>query len=93
MIVGTMLLDLFLPGASSLKEKRMILKSYKAKIRNQFNVSVAEVGFHDKWQRSTIGIAVVANERRFIDEVLSSVSRFIERDGRVEITREEIAIL
>lgn len=93
MLVGTMLLDLFLPAAASLKDKRMILKSFKAKIRNQFNVSVAEVGFQDKWQRSTLGIAVVANERRFIDEMLSSISRFIERDGRVEITREEIAIL
>ena len=93
MLVGTMLLDLFLPAAASLKDKRMILKSFKAKIRNQFNVSVAEVGFQDKWQRSTLGIAVVANERRFIDEMLSSVSRFIERDSRIEITREEIAIL
>ena len=92
MILGTMELDLFLPGAASLKDKRMILKSYKAKIRNQFNVSVAEVGYQDKWQRSALAIAVVANERRFVDEVLSSVSNFIEKDGRVEITRQEIEI-
>jgi len=62
MIVGLLTLDLHFPESNSLKDKRWVLRSIKDRIRNKFNVSVAEVGANELWQRSVIGIACVANE-------------------------------
>ena len=85
MFVGISQFELFIPESGSLKEKRFIIKSIKERLKNKFNISVAEVGHMDKWQKTAIGIAVVANEKRFIDETLSKVYRFIENDFRVQI--------
>ena len=93
MLIGTLQIELYIPGTGSLKEKRFVLKSIKTKIQNSFNVSIAEVDFLDKWQRSTLGIACVANENRFIDETLSKVIRTISKDYRVEIINQLIEIL
>ena len=62
MIVGLLTLDLHIPAANSLKSKRMVIKSLIEKIKNKFNVSVAEVDAQNLWQRSVIGIAYVSNE-------------------------------
>jgi len=93
MLIGTMLVEMYMHGAMSLKDKRAIVKSLKAKIRNKFNVSIAEVDFLDKWQRCSLGLAIVANEKRFITEVLAHISNFFELDSRLEIIREETEIL
>ena len=93
MLIGTIQIELFLPGAGSLKEKRFVLKSIKTKIRNLFNVSVAEVDFLDKWQRSILGIACVSNNRRFIDETLSKVMGAVAKEDRIEIIDQAIEIL
>ena len=93
MLIGTMKLELFFPDTFSLKEKRFILKSIKTKIQNQFNVSVAEVDFHDKWQHSCLGIACVSNDRRFLDSTLSKVINFVSREGRIEIMDHVTEIL
>ncbi len=85
MLIGTMKIELFFPETFSLKEKRFILKSIKTKIQNRFNVSIAEVDFHDKWQHSCLGIVCVSNDRRFLDSTLSKVMNSISREGRVEI--------
>jgi uncharacterized protein YlxP (DUF503 family) len=92
MLIGTIQIELFLPGAGSLKEKRFVLKSIKTKIRNLFNVSIAEVDFLDKWQRSILGIACVANNRRFIDETLSKVMGAVAKEDRIEIIDQVIEI-
>ncbi|MBN2029019.1 DUF503 domain-containing protein [bacterium] len=93
MLIGTMKIELFFPEIFSLKEKRFILKSLKTKIQNQFNVSVAEVDFHDKWQRSCLGIACVSNDRRFLDSTLSKVMNSISREDQVEIMDHVTEIL
>jgi uncharacterized protein YlxP (DUF503 family) len=92
MLIGTIQIELFLPGAGSLKEKRFVLKSIKTKIRNLFNVSIAEVDFLDKWQRSILGIACVANNKRFIDETLSKVMGAVAKEDRIEIIDQVIEI-
>jgi uncharacterized protein YlxP (DUF503 family) len=92
MLIGTIQIELFLPGACSLKEKRFVLKSIKTRIRNLFNVSVAEVDFLDKWQRSVLGIACVSNNRRFIDETLSKVVGVVSKEDRIEIVDQVIEI-
>ena len=73
MIVGLLTLDLHLPGSNSLKAKRWVLRSIKDRIRNKFNVSVAEVDANDLWQRSVIGIACVSNETKIINAVFDTI--------------------
>jgi len=93
MLIGTMKIELLLPGVYSLKEKRFVLKSLKTRIQNTFNVSVAEVDFHDQWQRSCLGIACVSNDRRFLDSTLSKVMNFILKETRVEVMDHVTEIL
>ena len=88
MFVGTLQIDLYLPGSLSLKEKRFILQSLKSRLRNKFNVSVAEVDYHDKWQRTVIACAVVSNEKKHIDTMLNNIFQFIDRDTRIEIIEQ-----
>jgi len=77
MVVGVRQVDLTIPGADSLKAKRMVLKSLKDRIRREFNVSVAEVEDNDQWQSAGLAVAVVSNDRRFANQVLSKVVDFI----------------
>jgi len=78
---------LFLGEGRSLKEKRMVLRRLKDLVRGKFNVSVAEVGENDKWQRAIMGITLVANDRKFADTALNEVLSFIR--GEVELSHEE----
>lgn len=85
--------QLHLPESQSLKDKRQVVKSLKERVRNRFNVSIAEVDYLDLWQRCAIGIAVVSTTRAHADEILSNVADFIESDSRaqlLEFTREVV---
>ena len=94
MNVGVCKINLRLPGNSSLKGKRQVLKSITTRVRNKFNVSVAEIDNHDRWQLATIGICCVSNDNRFTNEVLSKVADFvINGHFEVEILDYEIEIL
>lgn len=73
-----------IPENMSLKGKRQVIKSVTSRIRNRFNVAVAEVDNNDNWQMATIGICCVSNDRRHSNQVLSRVVNFIEK-GRFEI--------
>lgn len=92
MVVKLLTLDLLFPGCSSLKEKRLVLSSLKARLRQRFNVSVAEVDYHDKWQRCLMAVALVGRDRRTVDRVGDSVLRFVEGDHRLTVaeTTQEI---
>jgi len=85
MVIGVVTWQLSIPGCRSLKEKRMVVKSVKDKIRSRFNVSVAETDHHDVWTRADLTVAVVARDRGFADSVLDRVDRFVESDGRAVI--------
>ena len=94
MNVGVCKINLRLPENSSLKGKRQVLKSITARVRNKFNVSVAEIDNHDRWQLATIGICCVSNDNRFTNEVLSRVVDFvINGHFEVEILDYEIEIM
>lgn len=73
MTVGLLCVEIHLPESNSLKAKRMILRSIKDKLRHDFNVSVAEIGSNDKWQRALLGIAIVSNDRKFANNVLNKI--------------------
>lgn len=77
MTIGVMEIRLAIREALDLKGKRRILKSLKDRIRQEFNVSVAEVGRQDAHQHSVLGVAVVATDGRFADQVLSQVVNLI----------------
>ncbi len=94
MNVGVCKISLRLPGNLSLKGKRQVLKSITSRVRNKFNVSVAEVDNHDRWQLATIGICCVSNDNRYTNEVLSKVVDFVINSRfDVEILDYEIEIL
>lgn len=81
--VGTV--ELHLPEVDSLKGKRHVLKGLKERVRNRFEVAVAEVDHHDTWQRATLAVACVSHDSRHANEVVSKALDFIEAnvDGRV----------
>lgn len=85
MLIGILQMDLYLSDSQSLKEKRMILKSLKARLRNNFNIAVSELDHHDKWQRSLVGAAAISNEKKALDKMLASIVEFVGRDRKVEI--------
>jgi uncharacterized protein YlxP (DUF503 family) len=85
MIVGLLTLDLHIPQANSLKTKRMVIKSLIDRIKNKFNVSVAEVDAQNLWQRSVIGIAIVANETLIINKVLEKIRTIVYNTHEVEL--------
>ena len=89
MIVGTCRVVLHIPDSGSLKAKRFVLRGLKDRIRNKFNVSVAEVDDCDLWQRSTIAVAVVSKDGQFADRVISNVLRMIESDRNVNVIEVE----
>lgn len=93
MVIGVLTAELGIEGADSLKDKRQALKSLLAHLRSAFNISAAEVDDHDVWRRATIGIAVVAGDARFANQVLDKVIDHIEGDPRVDLGHCEIEFL
>lgn len=93
MHIGVLTLNLSIDGADSLKDKRQVLKSLIAHIRAAFNVSVAEVDENDIWRRAVLGIAVVSNETKFANAVLSKVVDHVEGDFRVVLDDYSIEML
>ena len=93
MVVGSMKIELHLHDNRSLKGKRKIVKSIVNKIKNKFNVAIAEVGSNDKWQKIELGVCAVGNNRRHIDSSLNNVLAFVDSLFLAEIVNSEIEIL
>jgi len=87
MIVGVLSVDVSLFEAQTLKEKRSTIKSLIERVRNRFNVSIAEVEFNDQPKRSRIGITIVANESRYVHAVLDKINRRHPPDGAIVVDR------
>lgn len=93
MVVGVCGISLLIHDSQSLKDKRQVIKSLQEKVRNRFNVSVAEVGSNDVWQRAELGVAAVGNDRAFINSVIDKVVNFIEDLHVAEIIDHRIEII
>ena len=91
MVLAYALFDLHLPGVRSLKEKRMIVRSLKSRIRNDFEVSSAEVGGQDLLQRAQLAVAAVGPDQSVLDALLQNVLEFVESnlDGELLDYRNE----
>jgi uncharacterized protein YlxP (DUF503 family) len=85
MVLAYAVFDLHLPGCRGLKEKRMIVKSLKTRIRREFEISAAEVGDQDLLQRSALGVAAIGPDQVPLDQLLQSVLRFVESNLEGEI--------
>lgn len=92
MFVGVSKVEIFLPGLTSLKEKRRVLNSIKTKIRSKFNVGISEIGFLDKWQRSLIGIVAVSNDSKFLQSSLTKILEHIRDFRDIDILNWSIKI-
>lgn len=94
MRVGVCRLRFRLPENGSLKGKRQFLRSITARVKNTFNVSIAEVEDLDRWQLATVGISCVSNDARHANEMLSKVVSFVEaHQGDAELLDYELEIL
>jgi uncharacterized protein YlxP (DUF503 family) len=89
MIVGVMTAHLFLHGITSLKEKRSIVKSLIGRLKSRFNISIAEVDHQDNKNGAVIGISIVSNDNRFIDQQFDSILDFMRNDGRFYLGQVE----
>lgn len=85
MLVALSALDLRIPGCTSLKEKRHVVKTVSMGLRSRFNVAVAEVDHHDQWQRTTIAVSAVSGQGYQLRKVMHEVERYVSRQPAVEI--------
>jgi uncharacterized protein YlxP (DUF503 family) len=92
MVVGLLTVELHFPGAHSLKEKRMVLRGVKDRVK-KFNIAVAEVDHHDLWQRATLGVVTIATTQAHADRELAAVADEIERVEPGLITRTDVEFL
>jgi uncharacterized protein len=92
MLVALERFDLRIPGCGSLKQKRHVVKSLTAALRQKFNVSVAEVEHHDLWQRTGIAVAATGAEHFHVRKVMHEVERFVERWPEVEVIDAELSV-
>jgi len=81
MVIGTLRVTLQVPDSASLKDKRQVVRSLTARLRNTFNVAVAEVDDQDLWQSAVIGVACVSSDSRHADEMCQKVLRFVDGFG------------
>jgi uncharacterized protein len=92
-IVGLCTVELFIPESRSLKDKRQVLLSLKDRLREKFNLSVAEVDGQDLWQKATLGFACVANEGRYVNQVCDQALNLIRSVPAVEIVQSRVELL
>ncbi len=94
MNTGICKITLHIPGSQSLKDKRRTVKSIIARLRNQYNISIAEVEDNDLWQMITLGISSVSNSNQHVDETINRVIQFINNTyPETEIVNHETEII
>ena len=93
MVVGVGTIELMVHDSSSLKSKRQVIKSILGRVRSKFDLSIAEVGHQDKWQRSEIGFAVVTNDGGHAHNMLETVLHYVEGLHLAEVVDSHIEIV
>ena len=93
MFIGILKLELHIPASNSLKHKRMILNSFKARVRRSFNVSVAEIAHQDKWQKTVIAICQVNSDKSYLHKTMDKVLKFADSFNGVDLLNNDMEIL
>lgn len=93
MKMGLCIIELYFPYCRSLKEKRARVNKIKERIRAKFNVAIAEIGHHELWQRSKIGLVAIANGKDIVEKTFQSISKFIEVELGEDLISVEIEVM
>ncbi len=92
-MVGICTIEIHIPGSDSLKNKRRVIKSIIQRIRNKYNVSVSEIDEQDIWQRATLGIACISNDKNIIHKTFSHIENFLDSNMEIQVINLYIEIL
>jgi uncharacterized protein YlxP (DUF503 family) len=84
--ISLLTIELMIPGARSLKEKRSAVRGLKDRLCSRFNASVAEVAYQDKWQRATIAVCIIGSDKRHLESNMTRVRQLCEEAQYVQIT-------
>jgi uncharacterized protein YlxP (DUF503 family) len=93
MAVGLLTLDIHIPDARSLKDKRQVLRSLKDRLRGRFNVAVAELDHQDSWQRSQIGVVSLSNDEAHLEQSLQTVLKEAEEALGRDLVGHELEMM
>ena len=93
MFIGVCTIDLHIPESGSLKTKRHSLKSLKDRIRSRFNVSVAEVDHNDLWQKTSLAVAAVSNDKAHLNQTLDHVLNLVRSVPEISLLDYQIELL
>ena len=93
MTVAILRLVLFIGNSTSLKTKRMVLHSFKTRLRNKFNIAVSEIDDTDKWQKATLAIVGVGRNKRYMDGQFGRIINFAGSFSQAEITDYEMEMI
>ncbi len=94
MHIGACRIQLHIPGSTSLKDKRAVVKSVTSRVRNKYNVSITEIESHDLWQLAVLGITCVNVDPYHVQDVLNKIVSFIEESYlEAEISQCDIDML
>jgi uncharacterized protein YlxP (DUF503 family) len=90
MSIGLLTLEIHIPDARSLKDKRQVIRSLKDRLRGRFNVAVAELEHQDLWQRSVVGIVSISSDDKHLEESMRAVAEESERMLGRDLIGQEI---
>lgn len=91
MLVGLLTIEIFIPESNSLKSKRYVINSLKDRLRNKFNVSVAEDA-NNLWQRTTVSVACVSNKKNHLQETMQKIQNSILKETEFEVIHHTLEI-
>jgi hypothetical protein len=89
-MIGVMTMDLFSDQFHSLKDKRQLISSIKKRLRNRFNVAIAETGHQDAWQKAQVSVVSVSNSKNVLENLFRQVEEFIDSNYGIQITEIRI---
>ena len=79
MPIGLLTLEIYIPDARSLKDKRQVLRSLKDRLRRKFNIAIAELDHQETWQRALVGVVTISADTRHLEASLDKVAGESER--------------
>lgn len=90
MVIGLLILDLHIPHARSLKDKRMVLNRLRDRVRNRYNAALAELEHQDKWQRARVGVVTLNSQPHIVEELLQRILGEAVGSPEAEVAGHEI---
>ena len=90
MMIGLLEIDLFAEEFHSLKDKRRLLSSLKERLKNKFNIAVAESDYQDLWQKAQLSVVAIGPNRTFLETTFQQIEEFIDLNYAVQISRLKV---